>query len=378
MPSSQDQPVPSELAPYVVAWRTLLLRDREVVDALVHPAHAGPSIELARALARWDGHHYWSDEPGGRWLILSRRRVVPAERWWLHGLLLVLTLATTTVAGSVLRGNLIIDSVWRMLRGHGTLIGDPRAALASGLVFSIPLVAILLAHELGHYLVARRYRLDVSPPYFIPVPLWPSFIGTMGAFIRLRTLLTDRRQLFDVGLAGPIAGFVLALPVLWIGIRLSHPVPALEGVRGMVLWIGGDRLLLGDSPVTLLTRLLVWGNRGPIALHPLALVGVLGMFVTMINLLPMAQLDGGHILYAAQPRWHQRVALLFWIAILGLGYWWAGWYVWAGLVLVLSRGRLDHPNVLVPERPLPLSRRRLAWVGLALFILTFAPVPFKT
>jgi len=378
VPSSQDQGVPAELGPYVVAWRTLLLRDREVIDALVHPAHAGPSPALARALEQWGGNHYWSDEPGGRWLILSRRRAVRAERWWLHGLLFLLTLVTTTIAGSVLRGSLIIDDAWGLLRGRVVSVGDPAAALAAGLVFAIPLVAILLAHELGHYLMARRYQLDVSPPYFIPVPLWPSFIGTMGAFIRLRTMLTDRRQLFDVGLAGPIAGFALALPILWLGIRWSHPLPPLEGVSGMILRIGGDRLLLGDSPVTLVTRWLVWGNHGPIALHPLALAGVLGMFVTMINLLPMAQLDGGHVLYAAQPRWHQRVALLFWIAVLGLGYWWAGWYVWAGLVLALSRGRLDHPNVLVPERPLPSSRRRLAWAALALLVLTFAPVPFKT
>ena len=378
MGTSQDQSLPAELAPYAVAWRTTLLRDREVVDVLVHPAHAGPSSELTLVLARWSGHCYWSDEPAGRWLILTRRRAIPRERGWLHLLLFLATLVMSTVAGSVLRGTIIVDDAWGLLRGRVTSIGDPVAALVGGLVFAVPLVAILLAHELGHYFMARSYQLNVSPPYFIPVPLWPSFIGTMGAFIRLRTLLNDRRQLFDVGLAGPIAGFVVALPVLWIGMRLSHPLPPLEGVHGMVLWVGGDRLTLGDSPVTLLMRALVWGSHGPIALHPLAFVGVLGMFVTMLNLLPMAQLDGGHMLYAAQPRWHQRVALLFWIAVLGLGFWWVGWYVWAGLVLALSRGRLDHPTVLVPERPLPSSRRRLAWVALALFVLTFAPVPFRT
>jgi len=377
--TSQDQSVPPELGPYVLAWRALPLRDREVIEALVHPAHASPSPELAHALQRWDGHAYWSDEPGGRWLILSRRRGAVRERWWLHIALFLLTLLTTTVAGSVLRGYLVLDDAWGLLRGRVTVIGDPVAALATGLVFSLPLVAILLAHELGHYLVARRYQLDVSPPYFIPVPLWPSFIGTMGAFIRLRTILSDRRQLFDVGIAGPIAGFALALPILWIGLRLSHPLPSLGGAgHGMILLIGGDRLWLGDSPVTLLTRLLVWGHRQPVVLHPLALAGVLGMFVTMINMLPMAQLDGGHLLYAAQPGWHQRVALAFWIAILGLGYWWWGWYVWAGLVLALSRGRLDHPQVLVPERPLPRARDWLIWVAVALFALTFAPVPFRT
>lgn len=378
MVSSQDQPLPAELAPFVMGWRTLLLHDREVIDALVDPAHAGPSPALAQALSQWPGHFYWADDANGRWLILSRRRVQRRERWWLHLALLLLTLVTTTIAGSVLRGHVMIDDAWGLLRGRFTVIGAPAAAFASGFVFSVPLVGILLAHELGHYFVARRYQLDVSPPYFLPVPLWPSFIGTMGAFIRLRTMLTDRRQLFDVGVAGPIAGFVLALPVLYAGVRLSHPLPAMDGVNGMVLLLGGERLQLGDSPVTLLVRLLVWGNRGPLALHPLGLVGVLGMFVTMINMLPMAQLDGGHILYAAQPAWHQRAALGFWILVLGLGYFWIGWYVWAGLVLVLSRGRLDHPNVLVPERPLPESREWLALVAFALFVLTFAPVPFKT
>lgn len=356
----------------MVAWRTTPLRDREVVDALIHPAHAGPSPALHQALRGWDGSYYWSDEPGGRWLVLTRARRAPAERWWLHVALLLLTLVTTTLAGAVLAGTLPApEDSFALFHGHLTL-----GAWAAGLQFSLPLLAILLVHELGHYLTARRYQLDVSPPYFMPMPIL-SFIGTLGAFIRLRTVLSDRRQLFDVGVAGPIAGFLVAVPVLIVGLALSHPLSPFDGASGMMLFVGPDRIPLGDSPITLLARWLVHGNLGPLALHPLAFAGVIGMFVTMINLMPMAQLDGGHILYATVPRWHRRVALVFWIVVLGLGRWWAGWYIWAGLVLLLSRGRLDHPMVLDAYRPLPHSRRRVAWLALALFLLTFAPAPFR-
>ena len=134
---------------------------------------------------------------------------------------------------------------------------------------------------------------------------------------------------------------------------------------------------MGDSPITFVLRSLLHRG-GAVELHPLAFAGIVGMFVTMINLMPMAQLDGGHVLYAAEPRLHRRAARAFWLVVLALGYWWAGWFVWAGLVLAVSRGRLDHPTVLDTYRPLPASRRWLVWVALALFVLTFAPVPFKT
>jgi len=377
VPFSQDRTIPVDLTPYVIAWRTTVLHDREVVDALIHPAHAGPSPALAQVLQRWKGSYYWSDEPGGRWLVLTRRRAVADERWWLHALLFALTLATTTLAGAVLQGSVIVDDSFGLLRGRVTVIGGVVQAITGGLAFAVPLLAILLAHELGHYLTARRYQLDVSPPYFIPVPLFPSFIGTMGAFIRLRTVLSDRRQLFDVGLAGPIAGFVAAVPVLLVGLVLSQPLSSLDGVEGMVLQVQGEGYLLGDSIVTLALRWLVHGGAA-VALHPVAFAGTLGMFVTMINLMPMAQLDGGHILYAARPRLHRRAALVFWFVVLALGYWWVGWYLWAVLVLVLSRGRLDHPPLLDAYRPFPASRRWLVWVALLLFLLTFAPAPFKT
>ncbi len=367
-----------DLTEFLLAWRTAPLPDRQVIDALVHPTHAGPSVELARALAHWPGTYYWSDELDGRHLVLTRpARPRRREAWGLHVLLFAATLLTTTYAGAVLAGALPANPFGFFVHVASWDSGFVRA-LARGLVFSLPLLTILLCHELGHYLTARRYGLDVSPPYFIPVPLIPSFIGTMGAFIRLRTVLSDRRQLLDVGAAGPLAGFAVALPALAIGLAHSQLLAPGDVGRegGMVLWFGGTPVTLGDSLITIVTRLLVTGQLAPVALHPLAFAGWVGMFVTMLNLLPIAQLDGGHILYAALPRWHQRVALVFWVLIVCLGWFWRGWLVWGLLVLMLSRGRLGHPPVLDAYRPLPRSRSGLTWGSLALFLATFTPVPF--
>src|SRR5206468_7106658 len=254
--------------------------------------------------AEWPGSYYWSDEPDGRHLILTRptpgRR---RERWWLHVALFALTLVTTTVAGAILTGAIAYDpNPLHLLRGLP--VARP-GAWASGLAFSLPLLAILLAHELGHYVTARRYQLDVSPPYFIPVPLFPSFVGTMGAFIRLRTVVSDRRQLFDVGVAGPIAGFLVALPVLVAGLALSRPPAPDPAFHGMYLRIGQAAAVLGDSPRTWVLRRLIVGPVPSVSIHPGACAGRVGTFVTMLNLLPLAQLDGGHLLYAVFPGWHE-------------------------------------------------------------------------
>jgi membrane-associated protease RseP (regulator of RpoE activity) len=367
-----------ELRAFLLAWRTTTLHDREVIDALVDTAHAGPSPALQEALNRWPGHYYWSDEPEGRHLILTRplahRR---RERWVLHAALFVTTLLTTTFAGAVLTGAIPDANPLDLFTGAYPLPPGFARALATGLAFSIPLLTILMCHELGHYLTARWYELDVSPPYFIPVPLFPTFIGTMGAFIRLRTLLSDRRQLLDVGVAGPIAGFAIALPVLWIGLARSQPPPGHGELSGMLLAIGGETLGLGDSLITIALRGITHGGTRTLLLHPLAFAGWFGMFVTMLNLLPISQLDGGHIVFAALPRWHARVALVCLAVILVLGRYWLGWLLWGFIVLILSRGRLTHPPVLDAYRPLPRSRRWLAWAGLALLAITFAPVPFR-
>lgn len=364
------------LSRFLVAWRTIPLRDREVIDALVDPAHAGPppSADFAATLSAWPGSHYWSQEPDGRHVVLTRPvSPRPRESWILHLLLFAATLFTTTLAGALMSGAVADDA------GFGPRAWSTGAfvrAWAGGLTFSLPLLAILLCHELGHYLTARHYQLDVSPPYFIPAPPVIAWIGTLGAFIRLRTILTDRRQLIDVGAAGPFAGFVVAVPILALGLLWSRPVPE-GGFTGVAVDLGGGPLWqLGDSLVTLAVRRLALGDLPPLALHPTAFAGWFGMFITALNLLPLAQLDGGHVLYAALPRRHEALARGFWLVLMLLGFLWVGWWVWGALVLALSRGRLGHPPVLDAYRPLPKSRRWLAWASLALFLITFTPVPF--
>ena len=355
---------------FLVAWRTTPLHDREVVDALVDPAHAEPSAGLAAALREWPGTYYWSSEQDGRHLVLTRPTIKPRESWTLHAVLFAATLFLTTMAGALLAGGLPPDfgvlynpTAWNLAFFRGW---------ATGFSFSLPLLAILFCHEMGHYLTARHYQVNVSPPHFLPGPPPPIGIGTFGAFIRLRTILNDRRQLLDVGAAGPIAGFVVALPVLWLGLAHSQVVAAEPGATGMQVSLGG--MLLGDSAVTLLLRYFTH-TAGAVVLSPLALAGWLGMYVTMLNLLPIAQLDGGHILYAALPRAQRQLARLFFVVVILLGFLSRSWFVWAFVVLLLSRGQFAHPPVLDAYRPLPKSRIWLLVASLVLFALTFTPAP---
>jgi membrane-associated protease RseP (regulator of RpoE activity) len=303
--------------------------------------------------------------------VLTRSTVKPREAWTLHALLLAATLFLTTLSGALIAGGLPADmgllynpAAWDLafLRGW-----------ASGFSFSLPLLAILLCHELGHYLTARHYQVNVSPPHFLPGPPPPIGVGTLGAFIRLRTILNDRRQLLDIGAAGPIAGFVIALPVLWIGLAHSH-VATEPGPTGMQVSVGWGMWVLGDSAVTLLLRHFTHPG-ATLVLSPMAFAGWMGMLVTMLNLLPIAQLDGGHILYAGFPRAQRHVARFFFVLVILLGYFSKSWFVWAFVVLLLSRGQFGHPPVLDAYRPLPRSRVWLLVASVVIFALAFTPAP---
>ena len=245
---------------------------------------------------------------------------------------------------------------------------DPRL-LRLGLAFSLPTLLILLCHELGHWFVCRRHRLEATPPYFLPAPVG---LGTFGAFIRIRGPVRSKRQLLDVGVSGPIAGFVALLPVLVAGVWLSAP-SALPLAPG-----GGLTLLLyrpGDSLLTLALARLVHGELPPgwvLNPHPLLLAGWVGLFATMLNLLPLAQLDGGHVLYAALGRLQRLLAWPLWAGLALLGLRWPGWWLWCLIVLVLG---LRHPRVADEAAPLDPRRRRLAWAALAIFAVTFMPEP---
>lgn len=360
----------TELAftPYFTAWRSVELGHRTVLEGLVAPEHAAPSPALARELAHWPGMHYWQRNGDGRWLVLVREDTPARERWWLHALLLVATLVTTALGGAALAG---ADVHWWL---------PTLAQLRAGLPFSVPLVAILLAHESGHYVTARRYRVNTSPPYFIPFPASFNLIGTFGAFIRLRSPLFDRRTLFDVGVAGPLAGVVVAIPVLLVGLARSVPVPAAPAVTAahQFILLDGVPLILGDSVMLVLARLaLGMGATAPVQLAPMAMAGWIGLLVTMLNLLPLAQFDGGHVAFALVGRAQTWVARVFWVLLLPLGLLWNGWWVWAGLSLLIGRGRLAHPPLIAPEHPLDRRRRAIGWLAVVLFLLTFIPVPIS-
>ena len=292
----------------------------------------------------------------------------PRESWTVHVVLFLATLFTTTMTGAIIAGQLqpTLDLLFN------PAAWDPAffRALQEGLSFSVPLLAILLCHELGHYLTARHYQLSVSPPFFLPGPP-VFFIGTFGAFIRLRTILTDRRQLLDVGAAGPLAGFVVAVPVFWYGLAHSQVLDSSSASMSVAGWF------LGDSLISLLLRHLTGTAEGTVVLHPSAFAGWLGMLVTMLNLLPIAQLDGGHIIYATFPRAQRWVARAIWVGIILLGYFSRTWLVWGIIVLLLSRGQFGHPPVLDAYRPLPKTRIWLFVASVVLFVFTFTPVISK-
>jgi membrane-associated protease RseP (regulator of RpoE activity) len=207
-------------------------------------------------------------------------------------------------------------------------------------------------------------------------------IGTFGAFIRLRSPVIDRRQLLDVGAAGPWAGLVVSLVVLVWGLVLSQPLPNVPGPTEQLIYVvgfGGDRfpLFLGDSLLMSAAKTLLVGE-GTILLHPLAAAGWFGLLVTMMNLMPLGQLDGGHVVYSLLGRHQSKVGFLMWIALVVMGFQFKIWWVWAALILVLGRGRISHPSVLDPYRPVPRSRWILGLATAVLFVLTFSvdPIPF--
>ena len=282
--------------------------------------------------------------------------------------LFLLTLLTTTMAGA--------DSAGAFVTLSAPL--QSPINLGAGLSFSIPLMAILLAHEMGHYLTARRHGVEATLPYFIPAPL-PSifFIGTFGAFIRMKSAPRTRRSMFEIGAAGPWAGFAVALLAVILGLKLSKVTPLDTSAGGLnlgnsILFWGVSRVVLGVDP-----------NAVNVDLHPMAFAGWVGLFITALNLLPVGQLDGGHVVYSLLgERVHRTVSRLCWAATAlmvvvpyALGYaFWAGWLIWFVLVFFLGLG---HPSTIDTHTPLTGTRRIMAWATIALFIVTFSPVPIS-
>ena len=238
----------------------------------------------------------------------------------------------------------------------------PRALLA-GLPFSFTLMTILLAHELGHFFACRYYGIAASYPYFIP---FPTIFGTMGAFIRIRSPIVNRKALFDVGISGPVVGFVFILPALALAIAFSKVVPGAQ--TGAEVSFGAPLLM------QIFTRILRPGIEAQsLLLHPIGRAAWVGLFSTGLNLMPIGQLDGGHILYSLSSQNHRRISLAAVVVLLGLGYLgWEGWYVWAALSLLFG---FRHPALLDRWEPIDAKRRMWALVAFAIFVLCFIPVP---
>ena len=302
----------------------------------------------------------------------------------LNIVLFLATLITTTIQGAIMQ--------------HGSASIFP---LSDGLSFAIPLMAILLCHEMGHYIAARIHHVPASLPYFVPLPPGIGMFGTMGAVI-LQSRTTDRRKLIDIGAAGPLAGLIVAIPVLIYGLTLSSVGPIEGGLQE------------GNSLLYAVLKRLVCGawlpDRGiDVNLHPIAFAGWAGLFVTMLNLIPISQLDGGHVAIAFFGNAYGRASQFLrkmllplavtvtlvvyyttandlaragltgslspWNVAIPAGLQWLVWYVMLGLLRRLSGG-IDHPPV--DDRPLPPSRARLFWTVVASFVLIFMPVPIRT
>lgn len=236
--------------------------------------------------------------------------------------------------------------------------------LFGGPEFAAWFLAILLFHEFGHFIFARRHHIDASWPFFIPAP---NILGTFGAFIQLRSPIRDRVALFDMAVAGPLAGFVVSVIALFVGLSQSIVVGPEDAEGGIIL---GESLLFQGIASLVIPGI---GEEQNIMLHPVAFAGWAGLLVTMFNLLPMGQLDGGHIAYAL---WREKQHLIASVTIIGLAvitFWWPWWLLWIGIGLFM---RLRHPPTLLDEIPITATRRLLGWVALIIFVLCFTPVPF--
>jgi len=259
------------------------------------------------------------------------------DRRWLHALLFVLTIGSTVLVG--------------------------------GWAYSATILAILGCHELGHYVACRYYDVDASLPFFLPVPI--TLTGTLGAFIRIREPIPYKRWLFDIGIAGPIAGFLVAVPALFIGISLSHVTPL----------HAEDGLFLGEPLLLKLASWIFWGSlpdTQTLVLHPVAFAAWFGLLATALNLFPVGQLDGGHISYAVLGKRSTYVTVAMIGVAIVLSYRSASWIVWTIVVTaMLFAFGVRHPPVLDEDVPLDTTRKVLAVVAAVIFALCFTPAPIQ-
>jgi membrane-associated protease RseP (regulator of RpoE activity) len=281
-------------------------------------------------------------------------------RVWLHVALLLATVLSTTYWGSVHYAAFQLD-----FASNGII--EP--SFFQGFWYSLTILGILGAHELGHYFACRYYRVDASLPYFLPAPV---LTGTLGAFIRIRQPIPTKRMLFDIGVAGPIAGFVVALPALFVGLFLSRVVPLPEDFVGLSL---GEPLLFKS------VAWLIWGEAPEgysLNLHPVGFAAWFGLLATALNLFPIGQLDGGHISYATLGARSTSVTVGAAAAVILLAFFSPSWIAWAVLmVAMLITFGPRHPRTLDDHIPLDRTRRVIAIFALVMLMLCFTPAPIE-
>jgi len=334
-----------------------------------HPGRSGLHLNQARHRMSEPTSPFptaleWEQQPQHQvWIIQP-----PRQRWWLHILLLASTFLSTLVVGARIYANFAAQQPAFSFNDDSIPLfpvewmWQAPARLMHGLPFSLTLMFILLAHEMGHYLYARHYRVYATLPFFIP---FPSLIGTLGAFIRIKGPIPTRTALFDIGIAGPIAGFIPSCAAVLMGLSFSHSlvfnsVPPDNEPGFPLAFHLAARLLHLNVPLTSLS------------LHPIAVAGWVGMFATALNLLPGGQLDGGHVLFSAFPKLHRWVSLAIVVALVPLAtYCWIGWLLWAVVLWLTSQ----HPPI--PSRPgISAARKWFAVFAIAMLVLAFTPAPF--
>ena len=284
------------------------------------------------------------------------------KRYYLNIILFILTFFTTTVVGTLFYLSFQNPEKELSTEFLKNYLLSPKNYL-SGLLYSLPLLIILFAHEMGHYLMCKKYEINATPPYFIPAP---TLVGTFGAVIRIKEPIYSKIPLFDIGIAGPLMSFFLSIPVLIYGIGKSKIVYSLPS----------EGLNLGEPLIFKFIESLYFKNlpqNADILIHPIAFAGWFGILVTAFNLIPIGQLDGGHIFYAFSSNLYKKLTYFF-VALLIFGgiVYWEGWFLWAILIMLFG---VKHPPVFDQERELDSKRRLLFYLIIIIFLLSFTPTP---
>ncbi len=321
-------------------------------------------------------------ERNGKEVVVAKHGIVEATKSdaRINAILLIATIASTILAGVLLYadtsalGRTLLSRVNDPIQAFLLILRTP-ALWSIGVPYALTLLTILGVHEMGHYVMAKRHKAEVTLPYFIPMPIG---LGTMGAVIRLKSPIKNRRQLFDIGVAGPLAGLAIAIPLLIIGLSMS-PVEFVGRA------IPGSQE--GNSILYAVLKFITKGQWLPgggydVMVNAIAFPAWFGLIVTMINLLPIGQLDGGHVIYSLFGRVQWQVALVAEFILLGLGLYLAittgqilnVWLLWAVLVQIFG---LRHPPPLDDLTPLDRKRKIIGWATIVIFFLIFTPLPFS-